>query len=267
MRFRSQPATSEQTDMQNSSIELKSSKYTLTLVMDAAAPFEQILSDVTDKFRSSARFFRGAQMALEFRGKALTPKQQHDITIAIRQSCGLDIICILEKDEENEQAQYKAITQVLKDRPQEAGRDAEDADAMIQALPLADVHRGSIKNGQKVFSDRSILILGDVEPLAEVSCRESIFVAGYALGTLRAGLGHDPKSFAAGLVLKPQNLEVCGRRSFSGIRKKTMDDSYTISPLAATVEDGHLKLTAITASAWSHFFEKAGDNACSDSIN
>ena len=253
-----------QTDMQYSSIELKSSQYALTLVMDPAVPFEQILSDVTGKFRSSAKFFRGAQMALEFRGRKLTEQQQYEVASAITKSCSLEIICILENDEEKEQAQYRAITEVLKERPAKekaspgqvrdpAATDASDSPAA--AFQNADVVCGSIRNGQKVLSDRSVLVLGDVEPLGEVSCTGSIFVAGCALGTLRAGMGADPHSFAAALVLKPQNLEVCGHRGVSGIRKKTMDDSYSVYPQAATVEEGHLKLTTVSGKMWNRFFE------------
>ena len=149
--------------MQNSSIELKSSQFALTLVMDPSVSFDQILADVRDKFRSSARFFRGAQMALEFRGRDLTQEQQSEVASVITRSCGLDIICILEKDESSEQAQYRAITQVLKESPPEP--EAQDPDPAKHALPGsqdADVFRGTVKNGQKVFSDRSVLVLGDV---------------------------------------------------------------------------------------------------------
>ena len=257
--------------MQYSSIELKSSQYTLTLVMDPTSDFETILSDVTKKFQSSARFFRGAQMALEFRGKELTPKQQSAIVSAITKSCSLEIICILEKEEDVENAQYRAITQVLKEHRQESPKnpsltDCDRTDSTLQGefsgqAALADVLSGSVRNAQKVISDRSVLILGDVEPRAEVSCAGSIFVAGCALGTLRAGIGMNPHSFAAALVLKPQNLEICGHRGISGIRKKTMDDSYTISPQAAYVEDGHLKVTAVSGKMWSHLFLKHKETA------
>ena len=95
--------------MQNSSIELKSSQYVLTLVMDPSVPFEKILADVKEKFTSSARFFRGAQMALEFKGRLLPEQEQSAVAYAITQSCGLDIICILEKDEELEAARQMII--------------------------------------------------------------------------------------------------------------------------------------------------------------
>lgn len=252
--------------MQYSSIELKSSQYALTLVCDPSSDFETILSDVTKKFRSSARFFRGAQMALEFRGKQLTEEEQSEIVSAITKSCALEIICILEKEDDTENAQYRAITQVLKEHPQKeperyVQEDSSSKDLRSPVEDLADVFHGTVKNGQKVISDRSVLVLGDVEPLAEISCAGSIFVAGCALGTLRAGIGMNPHSFAAALVLKPQNLEVCGHRGITGIRKKTMDDSYTISPQAAFIEDGHLKLTGISGKMWSHLFLKPrGEN-------
>ena len=262
MRSRLQQEIPGQTDMPYSSIELKSSKYTLTVVMDPDASFEQIMADITQKFSSSARFFKGAQMALEFRGKPLTPRQQSEAAALITNCCGLDIVCILEKDEEAEEAQYKVITHVLKEGPPKDDTRDESTQGPANEEPFqalagtADVYRGTVKNGRKVLSDRSVLILGDVEPLGEVSCSGSIFVAGYAMGVLRAGLGGDLHSFAAALVLKPQSLEVCGHKGVSGIRKKTMDDSYSIYPQAATVEEDHLKLSSISGKMWNRFFEK-----------
>ncbi len=241
--------------MQYSSIELKSSKYVLTLVMDPSVPFERILSDVTGKFRSSARFFKGAQMALEFKGRELSDSQQHELSSAITSSCGLDIICILEEtDPSGEKAQYEAITDVLKNRPQKTDTSVGSDE---EASESADVVRATVKNGQKVFSDRSVIILGDVEPMAEVSCSASIFVAGQALGTLRAGLDSDENSYVAALVMKPRNLELCGHKSFTGIRKKTVEGTYPSYPQMVTLEDGHLKTETISAAAWNHFFEKA----------
>ena len=136
--------------MQNSSIELKSSKYTLTIVMDPSAPFEQILADITQKFTSGARFFKGAQMALEFRGKLLTQEEQFEAAAAITNSCGLDIVCILEKDEEKEEAQYRAIRQVLEEAPgKEEAKDRESTPSSEEDDPFtgmagsADLYRGS----------------------------------------------------------------------------------------------------------------------------
>ncbi len=250
--------------MQYSSIELKSSKYVLTLVMDPSVPFERILSDVKEKFLSSARFFKGAQMALEFKGRELTDQQQHEVSLAITSNCGLDIICILqEADTQSEKAQYEAITDVLKGRPEDKA-GPQDGTAH-PSEECADIVKGSVKNGQKVFCDRSVLILGDVDPMAEVSCSGSIFVAGQAVGTLRAGLDGDENSFVAALVLKAKNLELCGHKGFTGIRKKSIDGTtYPAYPQMITLDGGHLKTETISAGAWNHLFEKIKQRAQED---
>lgn len=241
--------------MQYSSIELKSSKYVLSLIMDPSVSFDRILTDVADKFRSSARFFRGAQMALEFKGRQLTDEQQSRIVHVISDSCSLDIICILEETTpEQEKAQYNAITDVLKNRPQDQSGGQDDSGLLSEYH--ADVIRGSVKNGQKVFSDHSVLVLGDVEPMAEISSSQSIFVAGQVTGTLRAGLDGDPGSYVAALVLKPKNLEICGHKTFTGIRKTTVDESYPICPQAAYLEEGKLTVRNLTGRIWSRIFDK-----------
>lgn len=241
--------------MQYSSIELKSSKYVLTLVMDPEVSFEQILTDVTDKFQSSARFFRGAQMALEFKGRELSFQQQRRVVRAITSSCSLDIICVLEEtNAEKENAQYNAITDVLKKRPADSGYSPDDSEPDIGES--ADVIRTTVKNGQKIFSDRSVFVLGDVEPMAEVSSSQSIFVAGQVMGTLRAGLDGDIKSYVAALVLKPRNLELCGHKTFTGIRKTTMDETYPVCPQIAFLEEGSLVVRNLSGKTWGRIFEK-----------
>ncbi len=241
--------------MQYSSIELKSSKYVLTLVMDPSVSFQQILKDVSDKFRSSARFFRGAQMALEFKGRELSYDQQSEVVNAIVSSCGLDIICVLEEtSEDREKAQYNAITGVLKNRQPESSGEKNEAGS--GAEETADIFKGTVKNGQKIFSERPVLVLGDVEPLGEVSSSQSIFVAGHAMGTLRAGLDGDLKSYVAALVLKPKNLELCSHKSFTGIRKTAMDDSYPVFPQIAIIEEGKLIVRSLNGKIWSRIFEK-----------
>ncbi len=242
--------------MLNSSIELKSTKYVLTLVMDPAVSFQQILTDVTDKFRSSARFFKGAQMALEFKGRQLNDMEQSEIVHAIIESCSLDIICVLqETTAQQEKAQYDAITDVLKNRPQ-SDIPQEGAPEKVSE-ESADVICSSVKNGQKIFSDRCVLVLGDVEPMAEISSSQSIFVAGQVTGSLRAGLDGDEKSFAAALVLKPRNLEVCGHKTFSAIRKTSVEENYPLCPQVAYLEEGHLTIRNMSGKFWSRIFDKS----------
>ncbi len=240
-----------------SSIELKSTKYVLTLIMDPGAAFDTILADTTDKFRKSARFFKGAQMALEFKGRELTDSQMRSLVHAISESCRLDIVCVIEQDEEAETAQYNVLSKALKDREflQKEGQES------------ADIVRGSVRNGQKIVSDRSILVLGDVEPLAYVSSSRSIFVCGCAMGQLAAGTEGDRDSFIAALALKPQMIRIGQIKNVSAIRKRSMDDSYAANPQICTLEDGHIRIDSLNGKTWSHLFERFSKRAKEEEEN
>ena len=241
--------------MKQSSIELKSTKYVLTLVMDPDVPFETILWDVTDKFMQSARFFKGASMAMAFSGREITEQEERRILSAIKKSCDINITCIIEENEDRENAQYEAIARALpapEITEEKTGPEPED----MEEAESADILCGSLKNGQRVYSDKTILLLGDVEPGGEVASERNVFVAGCAMGTLRAGVGGREGCFAAALIMKPSTLEVDGHRSVAAIRKRSFDDSYTPYPQICTIEDGRMKMDTISGRTWSRLFER-----------
>ena len=242
--------------MRHSSIELKSTKYVLTIVMDPDVPFETILEDVTDKFLKSARFFKGASMAMSFAGRSVTESEERQLLSAVNKSCDINITCIIEENEDRERAQYEAIARALPPTQEEDSEPEPDSEEISGEGESADILCGSLRNGQRVFSDKTILLLGDVEPGAEVASQKNVFIAGCAMGTVRAGIGSEEGCFAAALIMKPSALEVNGHRSVAAIRKRSFDDSYTPYPQICTVEDGRMKMDTISGRTWKHIFDR-----------
>ena len=249
--------------MKQSSIELKSTKYVLTLVMDPDVPFGTILRDVQEKFMQSARFFKGASMAMAFTGREIGQEEERQILSAIHNSCEINITCIIEENEDRENAQYEAIARALPE-PVPEEETAENLLDGMDETECADILCGSLKNGQRVYSDKTILLLGDVEPGGEIASKRNVFVAGCAMGTLRAGVGGKEGCFAAALIMKPSTLEVDGRKSVAAIRKRNFDDSYTPYPQVCTVEDGRMKMDTISGRTWSHIFERLSQTKNTD---
>ncbi len=248
--------------MKQSSIELKSTKYVLTLVMDPDVSFETILEDVTDKFRQSARFFKGASMAMAFAGRELTAKEEKQILSAITEYCDINITCIIEENEDRENAQYEAIARALPTSSEESAEEGSESETAGET-ETADILRGSLKNGQRVYSDKTILLLGDVEPGAEIASEKNVFVAGCVMGTIRAGVGNEG-CFAAALIMNPAALEADGRRSVSAILKRSFDDSYTPYPQICTIEEGRMKMDTISGRTWNHIFERLSQKQDTD---
>ena len=54
------------------SVIIKCNKYGLIVILDENLPFEELIKDVEDKFKESAKFFKNAEMAMTIRGRSLT---------------------------------------------------------------------------------------------------------------------------------------------------------------------------------------------------
>ena len=90
------------------------------------------------------------------------------------------------------------------------------------------------------------MILGDVQPGAEVVSDGSIVVLGIAMGILRAGASGNEHSFISGTVLKPFEISIAGHRAVSGIRKTEIDREYAPDPKVACLREGHISLEPLS---------------------
>ena len=84
--------------MKQQTVVIKSNKYGITLFLDKDIPFEKLLEDIGEKFKSSANFFKGAQMALALEGRTLSKEEQLEVIRAIQDNSSLEILCVMEQD-------------------------------------------------------------------------------------------------------------------------------------------------------------------------
>ena len=85
--------------MNTNSVIIKCNKYGLIVILDENLPFEELIKDVEDKFKESAKFFKNAKMAMTIRGRSLTQAEEKQVVETIVDSCGLHILCIIDRSE------------------------------------------------------------------------------------------------------------------------------------------------------------------------
>ncbi len=234
--------------MRHDSVVIKSNAHGLTLLLDPDLPFEELLAQVGEKFRSSGNFFKNAQMAVAFRGRSLTPEEERSLVYAITENSALRIACILEEDAEAEEHCREAVASSLK-------RESEAS---------AEIYRGTLKMGQVFESAQSVLILGDVNPGAKVISNGSIIVLGCCMGVLHAGANGNSECFIAALVLKPKQLTIADRTMVSAITKTVDTGQYAADPKLARIVDGHLKLEALNGRSFSFLTETRSEKEGAD---
>jgi septum site-determining protein MinC len=91
----------------------------------------------------------------------------------------------------------------------------------------------TLRSGQRVRYDGSIVILGDVNPGAEVVASGDIIILGALRGVAHAGATGDPTALVAALQLHATQLRIA-----SCIGRRPDGDKASGSPEIARVQDG-----------------------------
>ena len=72
------------------------------------------------------------------------------------------------------------------------------------------LHKGTVRSGERISSNGDLFIVGDVNPGAIVSARESVYIWGKLLGIAFAGESGNQKASIVSIYLKPLQLRICG---------------------------------------------------------
>lgn len=223
--------------MKHSAVTIKSNPYGLILNLDPELPFEELCQAVAEKFRTSGNFFKNAKLALTFRGRVLTHEQESRLIEAIVQNSRIEIICVIDEDKDTEEYYRKAVTHTLERRSDEEGQ----------------FYRGTLRSGQVLESEVSLIVIGDVNPGAQVISKGNIVVLGCCMGNIYAGASGNRNCFAAALTMKPMQVKIADKMARSAIVKKTDSGEYPIEPKIVYIKDDHLQIKSISNETLSEY--------------
>lgn len=219
--------------MGQQTVVIKSNRYGITLFLDKDIPFQDLLRDISDKFRASSKFFKGAKMAVMMEGRNLSQEEQLEIVRTIQESSSLEILCILEQDTLEESYMKQAVEEKLKEQDASTGR----------------FYKGTLRSGQVLESETSIIILGDVNPGATVVSKGSVIVLGTLKGMIHAGAAGNEYAFVAALHMMPVQIkiaDVMGRSDDRPAYSKEFRGRRASEPKIAYAEDGKIYMELIT---------------------
>ena len=74
--------------------------------------------------------------------------------------------------------------------------------------PASVFHAGTLRSGQNIHSDAHLIILGDVNPGAEVSAAGNVIVLGALRGFAHAGTAGDRGASVSALILNPTQIRI-----------------------------------------------------------
>lgn len=211
---------------------IKSFPNGLSIFLDSEMPFAQLLEEIAMKFRESANFFKDASMVLSFEGRELTDQEERQIAETISANSRLNIVCIMGKNEETNKTYVRALQQLS--FHQEVLENA------------GQFYKGTLKDGQILETENSIIVLGDVYPGACVISSKDIVILGGLYGKAYAGGNGEEGHFVAALEMSPEKLKIGDFRYKTSEKQSKWSIRPKIQPKIAFVKDARVILEPIT---------------------
>jgi septum site-determining protein MinC len=166
-------------------VVFKGTRHGITIQIDEDAQFQQVLTELREKLDPARDFFLGASVKLVTGRRSLATGEQEAL-MEVAKEYGL------------------TLTEV-DDEPRELPESQEEPSHEPTLLV-----RRTIRSGQRIHYPGHVVILGDVNPGAEVVAAGDIVILGTLRGMAHAGASGDENALVIGLHLEPTQLRIAG---------------------------------------------------------
>ena len=175
------------------SVVIKGNKYGIMVILDKDMPFDELKKDICEKFKQSSKFFGKTSMAVTFDGRELDMDEERQVLDIISENSDIDVICVIDNDKERENLYKKSIEERVSSSVSENN---------------GQFYKGTLRSGQVLECDSSVVILGDVNPGAKIISTVNVIVLGSLKGIVYAGIAGDISSFVVALEMNPVQIRI-----------------------------------------------------------
>jgi len=187
-------------------IAIKGTRNGLLLTLEAETPFSDLLRALADRLAESPAFFRGASLTVDTSQRALRVNER----VQLEHLLAHYHMSVASIAQEKEQKQHKQVKTVNLPSPidtpgiQEIGLNQRDVHEADDTLYL----QRTVRSGQAIQHHGNVVVIGDVNPGAEIVAGGDILVWGVLRGMVHAGYPDTENAMVCALQLSPVQLRI-----------------------------------------------------------
>ncbi len=192
-------------------IDFKGTKDGLVIHIDEDASFDELMNALYDKFSLSNDFFKGAELA-GVHGRVLSDNQKSILHRALSDRFGMVITehSFVNMDNNSLKAQ-RTDANITSSESEKAGKN--NIDPVFQLNHAMDEGptkflSGTLRSGHREHYAGHMVIMGDVNPGAEIFASGNILVLGNLRGVVHAGCEGNHNAWVMALKLQPTQLRI-----------------------------------------------------------
>jgi septum site-determining protein MinC len=194
-------------------IAIKGTRNGLLLTLEPETPFGELLNALSQRLSEAPAFFSGASLALDTTRRHLRMSERTQLEALL--------------------AKYQMSVTSLEQSPAAIGKEREDTSSSAVGFELAYVTqkmsaeveaeetqldprdsvdtlflRRTVRSGQAIHHASSVVVMGDVNPGAEIVASGDIIVWGALRGMVHAGYPDNENAVVCSLLLAPVQLRI-----------------------------------------------------------
>jgi septum site-determining protein MinC len=214
-------------------------------------PWDVLMDDLAHQLATREKFFQGGRAAVNTRERELGPAELEKISDLLA-SHGIVLWAVLSEHASTQEAARKLE---LGTRLPGSGVELAGSDRRLEPLHSAPCKqseaengshcmlvRGALRSGRLVQSPGHVVVIGDVNPGAEIVAGGDVVVWGRVRGLVHAGAYGDQNALVCALDLAPTQLRIAELITVSPAGSGDMEPV----PEQASIKDGQ-----IVAESWS----------------
>ena len=182
--------------MEKAHVKFSGTDTGLLMRLEWDTPLEQLLAELETHLQKSPTFFNGAQVRLEI-GRHPTPMHDIEQMRRLLSRYGVTLEGIVPVPDGGER------------RPVTPPQPLVNA-AMFDPQTSVHLEYRTLRSGEKIAHEGQVIIMGDVNPGAEVTAGYNIFIWGSLKGSAYAGMPDHEDAVIAALHLAPIQLRIAG---------------------------------------------------------
>ncbi len=188
--------------MNEGSVVFKGSLNCLTIIMKEEVEFDEIVSQMEEKILSAGKFFKGAKLMVRYRGKKLSFSEEEKVFQLLQSKSGAKITGIEMDTEEPPKVEVEPV-------PQPHAK-IRMSNFYFKGLEegMTKFYRGTVRSGQLINFDGNLVVVGDVNPGAELVATGNVVVMGSLRGIVHAGANGNKEAIVVALNLQPTQLRI-----------------------------------------------------------
>ena len=237
------------TSTQTQLTQIKGIRDGLLITVSSGPPHDELLRILEEEIMAKSSFLRNSRIALELHVRKMNRTQMAEVQDLFARN-GMVIWAVLSKREATrDAARGLGLATRLPGSQMDLAGNGRPEPIPVTATPKPRTGRQpnalfvkeTLRSGQSIDYEGSVVVMGDVNPGAEIVADGDVIVWGKLRGLVHAGANGNKKATISALDLSPTQLRICDKIAVTPKQKRR-----EVIPETAAIKDGQ-----IIAEAWS----------------